>query len=176
MQPHYNLGIVLLAEGHNAEAIERFEQALRINPQQPEARLQLLPLFIRAGRTREAIEHAKQAVRLVPNHAQLHCLAAWLIATNKPTDPGDPDLAVTLAGRACELTGRKDPRCLDTLGAACAAAGHFDEAVTAANEARRVAETTGQDALAQQIHMRLQLYRDHKPFREPVAAPAARRP
>jgi Flp pilus assembly protein TadD len=75
-----------------------------------------------------------------------------------------------LAERACVLTGRRDAACLDTLAAAYASAGRFDEAVTAANEARRLAEATGQSSLAKDIHMRLQLYRDRKPYRESVIA------
>jgi spermidine synthase len=76
--------------------------------------------------------------------------------------------AVKLALRACELTQRKDIACLDTLAAAYASAGRFGEAVATAQEAWQLARATGQNSTAEEIHMRLQLYRDQKPYREPT--------
>lgn len=62
------------------------------------------------------------------------------------------------------------------LAAAYAAAGRYNDAVDTAHEARRLAEAAGQKALAQDIHIRLQLYRDRKPYREPAVSSSGRRP
>jgi hypothetical protein len=43
--------------------------------------------------------------------------------------------ALSLARRACELTGYKHPGFLATLAVACAAAGRFEEAVSTAQKA-----------------------------------------
>ncbi len=58
---------------------------------------------------------------------------------------------------------------LDTLAAAYAEAGHFDEAVATARKAVELAAAAGQNTLAGQIEARLQLYRQQKPFRDRAA-------
>jgi hypothetical protein len=55
---------------------------------------------------------------------------------------------------------------LDTLAAAQAAAGHYDQAQQTAAEAIEWAKRTNQISLAGQIESRLELYRNGKPIRE----------
>ena len=71
---------------------------------------------------------------------------------------------VRLAERCCELTGRRDARMLDTLGAAYAGVGQFDKAVQTARQAAYIARNSQQSALADQIESRLALYSQHKTF------------
>ena len=166
---HSNLGNALINASRAQEAIEHYQQAMRLNPQYAEARFNLCVALAAAGHPRDAIEHGKQAARLLPNLPQAPRFVAWLLAIHEPSEGGDPKQAVELAEQACGPTNRRDPVCLDTLAAAYASAGRFNEAITTANEARRLAESLGHTALAQEIHMRLQLYRDHKPYREPAS-------
>ena len=166
-EPHHNLGNVLVHLGRADEAIEHYKRAVQIKPGLFDAQFRLMASLVQAGRFREAIEHGREAVHMMPNHAQFHQLFAWLIAAHEPADGVDPKEAVQLAERACDLTGRRDSGCLDTLAVAYAADGRFDEAIATAKEAWRLAQAAGQDSWAEEIHVRIQLYRDHKPYREP---------
>jgi tetratricopeptide (TPR) repeat protein len=82
--------------------------------------------------------------------------------------------------RASELTGHQNAGFLDTLAATYAAAGQFDQAVTTAEKALRLASANQADDLANHIRQRLELYRQGKPYRPPmpgqpsgIEAPAA---
>jgi len=92
------------------------------------------------------------------------------MATHDSSDGGDPDEAVRLAQQACKLIGRRDAVYQDTLAISLAAAGRFAEATATAKEAWQLAQSAGQQTLANNIHMRLQLYRDQKPYREPIVS------
>ena len=167
-----NLGNAMARSGRLQEAIEQLQQAVRLKPDLADTQYNLTLTLTQAGRFREAIEHGREVVRLTPNHPQINRFVAWLMATHEPAEGGDPERAVQLAEHVCTLTGRRDIACLDTLAVAYAAAGRFDEAVATAKEAWQLAQAAGQDSLAEDIHIRMQLFRDHKPYREP----AIRRP
>jgi tetratricopeptide (TPR) repeat protein len=169
---HNNLGHALAALGRGAEAIEQYQEAVRLKADYGMAHHNLAAALVGAGRVREAIEQGKEAARWLPNDAEANRFVAWLMATFEPAQGGDPEQAVELAQRACRLTGRRDIGCLDTLAAAYASAGRFAEAVSTAKEAWQKALAAGEVALAEELHMRLQLYRDGKPYREPAGHPA----
>ena len=54
------------------EAIEHFQQALRINPELAEAHSNLGLALVRQGKLAEAIEHFQQAVHFRPDYARAH--------------------------------------------------------------------------------------------------------
>jgi tetratricopeptide (TPR) repeat protein len=164
---HNNWGNALSALGRYSEAIEHYLKALQIKPEAAAIQLNVSLVLQQVGRTREAAEHGREAVRLMPDHSQAHQTLAWFLATHEEAVGGDPTEAVKLAERACALTGRRNIGCLDTLAAAYASAGRFEEAIATAKEAWRLADAAGEGTLAQEIHIRLQLYRDRKPYREP---------
>jgi serine/threonine-protein kinase len=69
--------------------------------------------------------------------------------------------AVTLAQRACELSGGKDAACLDSLAAALAESGDFEEAVRREQEAVRLAPD---DSSRSQYQSRLNHYQAGKKY------------
>ena len=173
---HTNLGAALADLGRLPEAVEQSREALRIAPTFAQGHVSLCIFLVKMGKFREAIEHGLEVVRLVPNDPRINCYVARLLATQESADGGDPARAVELVERTCALTGRRDIVCLDVLAAAYASAGRFDKAVSTAKEAWQKAQAAGQSALAAELHIRLQLYRDGKPYREPAVTPAGRRP
>jgi hypothetical protein len=64
------------------------------------------------------------------------------------------------------MTGSRDPDCLDTLAAAYAEAGRFDEAVAAAQKVVAAAEETHRPELIEIARKRLALYQSRMPLRE----------
>ena len=91
---------------------------------------------------------------------------AWFLATSPETSGQNPERAIHLARRACELNRYRSPGSLDTLAAAYAAAGAFDEAVDTAQKALQLCRSPGQEALKEEIRNHLGLFREGKPYVE----------
>jgi tetratricopeptide (TPR) repeat protein len=183
---HNNLAVALADLKRTDDAIAHYREAVRLKPDYFEARYNLADALVKTGRADEAIEHFRAALRLRPSFAVVHlslanALAsvgrrqeavphyihlAWMLATRGPAEGGDPARAVQFAERARQLSRHDSPECFDTLAAAYAAAGRFDDAVTTAEQAVRLAESAGQTPLAKKIRSRLELYRAGQPYRE----------
>jgi protein O-mannosyl-transferase len=101
---------------------------------------------------------------------------AWLLATLAPAEGGDPVRAVTLAQRACELTGHRDANYLDTLAVAYAATGRFNDAVVTTQTAIELARSGGQAELLQKMQARLELYRGGRTYHPPADMTSPRNP
>ena len=100
-----------------------------------------------------------------PDNVPMINNAAWFLAVRPP--PGiDPAECLRLAEQACALAGDAHAGVLDTLAAALATNGRFDEAAQAAERAQQTARAAGADALAEQIGRRLETYRRGQPWRE----------
>jgi tetratricopeptide (TPR) repeat protein len=69
---HNNLGTVLRQAGKPQEALQCFEQALRIKPDLAEGYYNMGVTLARLDRFQEAIEHYEQALRLKPDFAEAH--------------------------------------------------------------------------------------------------------
>jgi tetratricopeptide (TPR) repeat protein len=78
----------------------------------------------------EAIQDNDAAIKLAPSSPRAYNQLAWLRATCPDAAFRDGKAAVASALKACELTAYKNYLYLDTLAAAYAESGDFDEAVT----------------------------------------------
>jgi protein O-mannosyl-transferase len=72
---------------------------------------------------------------------------------------------VRLAERVTELTGRKKPSMLDTLAAAFAEAGRFDEAIQTTEQALTLARSMNQTQALETITGHIELFRQQRPCR-----------
>ena len=172
---HCNLGNVLFALRKVPEAIGHYEQALRIKPDYADAHYGLGLALEQTGKTQDAIRHYEQAMRIKPDAATVQNNLAWLLATLTPAEGGDPVRAVALAERACELTGSQVPAHLDTLAAAYAAVGRFNDAIATAQNGVDLARSAGQQQVVNEIEAHLQLYRNGQAYRE-VPTPVENQP
>ena len=103
-----------------------------------------------------------QAVQLNPQNAMAYNNLAWLLATGPQAVHRDGKKAVEYATKACELSEWKSSGNVDTLAAACAEAGDFDNAVKWENQALADPDLKGKDRTDAQS--RLKLYQAHKPY------------
>jgi tetratricopeptide (TPR) repeat protein len=94
---------------------------------------------------------------------------AWPLATCWEGSIRDGKKAIELATKACELTEWKNPNFLDTLAAACAEAGRFDDAVKWQKKALEHPEVFAAEDY-EQIKQRLKLYEARKPYHVPRPA------
>lgn len=90
---------------------------------------------------------------------------AWVLATSPDNQIRDGSLAVELARRACELTHYETPIPMSTLAAAYAEAGHFEDAVSTAQDACTLAGQLGETNVLNKNQQLLLLYQSHKPYR-----------
>jgi protein O-mannosyl-transferase len=120
--------------------------------------------LVRCGRFEEAVVQDKIAIELSPGSAMIANNLAWLLATCYKTSVRNGLEAVEYAQRAVTLTKEQDPSYLDTLAAAYAEAGRFDDAVQTAQKAFRLASQQNKSALAASVKERMLLYEAKKPF------------
>ena len=156
----YNLGTALVAQGRPNDAVAPLEEAVRLRPGLASAHNNLAGVLWTQGRREEAVAHYRQVLLIDPNHgAARENLVTALLSL------GNQEEAIRLAERATDLTARKDPRALDLLGVAYAAAAQFDKAIPVARSALSLALAANADTLAAEIRARLQLYEAGKPYR-----------
>jgi tetratricopeptide (TPR) repeat protein len=175
-EAHNTLAAVLLGLGKTDEAIAHFQQAARLKPDFVVAHDNLSRVLAAAGRTREAIQNYDRVLQLTPDSPSALRNLAWLLATSETSEGGDPARALRLAERLCGLSGQENAQYLDTLAAAYAAAGRFGDAVSNAERALQLAESTGQTALGKDIRLRLDLYRAGRPYRQTSRSPEPTKP
>ncbi len=71
-EAHRSRGVTLFRLGRLPEAVQEFEQALRIDPDLAEAHRGLGAALYRLGRLPEAIQQYKQAPQINPDYAEIH--------------------------------------------------------------------------------------------------------
>ena len=77
---HNGLGSALEAAGQLDEAIEQYDQAVRINPDYAEGHYNLGSALWQAGKSEDAIEHYEEALQIKTNFAEAHYnlgIALW---------------------------------------------------------------------------------------------------
>jgi tetratricopeptide (TPR) repeat protein len=83
---HYEVGSALLQQGRVQEAIDQYEQALRIMPDYGEPHNNLGIALLRLGRIDEGIEHFEQALQINPDYAEAHYNLGVALAQTGKTD------------------------------------------------------------------------------------------
>jgi tetratricopeptide (TPR) repeat protein len=155
---HYQMGTALLAAGRFEEAIPHLNEALQTSTNTAKIYVKLGTAYTQMGKYKSAIENWTKVLALDPNNVDTLNNVAWLMATVSEVSVQDANKAIELSERACELTKYKKPGPLDTLAAAYAAAGRFDDAMTTAQQAIDAAKAGGREGLADEIQNRMKLY------------------
>jgi Flp pilus assembly protein TadD len=123
-----------------------------------------------AGRNREAAEAYRAALKLNPDQPEALNNLALILATSSEADLRNGSEAVRLAERACQLTQFQQPQFIETLAAAYAEAGRFQDAQAVMAQLEHLATAAGRTGLAEKYQRLLGRYRAGQPLREQPAA------
>ena len=155
-----NLAAVLVEMNRREEAVKLLRQALERDPAHVQSHRLLWQVLMAEQRPDEAVNALRAACKALPNEFNLHRTLAGLLASRAQVTPGAAREAVEIA-RACCTREPANAENYDVLGIACASAGDFASAVTAARQALQLAQSQNLADLAGQIAARLQAYESH---------------
>jgi tetratricopeptide (TPR) repeat protein len=164
---HANLGSVLCALGRLDEGIAHLERTLVLDPEYTTAHGNLAEAYAARGQRALAAQQFALAVEAAPDNPFLLNRLGWLLATSPEDGVRNGARAIEVGERAVSITSRQDVTSLDTLSAAYAEAGRFDEAAATAREALALAARQGNRADVADLAARLILFQARQKFREP---------
>ena len=163
---YFNLGSVLFQEGKIDQAIAEWQKTLAINPRDSEAHRNVADALRKQGKVKEAMSEYEQALNIAPEDSAALNNLAWILATYSDASMRDGARAVTLATRAVQVSGGRNPSFVRTLAAAHAEVGQFGEAAGTAEVAKELANTQSKPELAKRLEAEITLYRARVALRE----------
>ena len=155
---YFNLGSVLFQQGRIDDAITQWRKALAIRPTDAEAHRNVASALRKQGNVKGAIAEYEQALNITPEDTVALNNLAWILATSSDASIRDGARSVTLAVKAVQASGDKDPNLIRTLAAAHAAVGQFAEAVATAATAKALATTQNKPELASRLEQEIASY------------------
>jgi tetratricopeptide (TPR) repeat protein len=170
-------GDVWFAKEDWDKSAEDFTQAIRLAPDQMYGFWGRGDALAKLGRWQEALADLERAVAIDAKSPAVLKLLARVLATAPDDKVRNGERAVELARSAIKLRGSKQSGDLDTLAAALAETGQFDEAVKTQEEAislkqsgvRSIPDAADIPDAKKELEAmqdRLQLYKNNKPYRE----------
>jgi protein O-mannosyl-transferase len=163
---HNSLGLVLVALNRFDEAMSQFFEAAHLDANYVAPRFQTGRTLLKLGRDADAIPFFHEALQIEPDNYPMLIYVARVLASDENSQIRNGTEALALAGEAVQLAGGAQPVALDTLAMACAEAGRFDEAIQLQQQAVKLAESASQTDDAVPMQQRLELYKNHQPWRE----------
>jgi tetratricopeptide (TPR) repeat protein len=139
---HYNLAVVLKAQGRRQDEMLHLEEALRARPDHAKAHNNLAIALLEEGRSGEALSHAEEALRIKPDMPEaLVNLGIVLSRAGRTAEALEPlERAVRLLPDSAEAQYN--------LGLTLAALGRLPEAMDHYHEALRLEPDSSQDHYA----------------------------
>jgi tetratricopeptide (TPR) repeat protein len=166
---HNTLGSVLAELGRFHEAMNEFTNAAQLGPGDPWPHFELAKALLKQGCDGEAMDEFRAALKLDPDNFQILTYTAQVLAADENPQIRNGKSALVLAVKAKVLTGGEQPLVLDALGMACAETGDFTNAQELTQRAIDIA-TAAQMGKIGPLQQRLQLYKNHQPWRESFLA------
>ncbi|MFH1418035.1 MAG: tetratricopeptide repeat protein [Planctomycetota bacterium] len=166
VRARYLLGMTLQRTGDSAGAKQQWQAAIDTAPAFIDPVIALTGLEASEKNHAAALKVLDKGLEHAPESPLLINAKAWVLATCADAKLRDGVQAMRLAEKACQLTDQKAPEFLDTLAAAYAEAGRFEDAADTERQAILVATEAKQLEVAESFKPRLELYEAGKPYRE----------
>lgn len=147
----YNYGNMLFPSGKIQQAIDCWDKAIEIQPDLFRAYNNRAAAHVQLKQYQKAIDDYQMTLELNPEYAHAYDNYAWLLATADDDSIRDPQEAIALSRKACEITNHKDWAYLSTLAAAYAEAGEFDMAREWLVKSHELAPATQKDRLVRLV-------------------------
>ncbi|MBN1344663.1 MAG: glycosyltransferase family 39 protein [Phycisphaerae bacterium] len=160
------LGRMLARRGRQSEAARQYKRVLEIYPIHAESLRGLVGISISLGEHGQGVAALRTALQRHPDDVDLLNDLAWILATCRAETVRDGAESLRLAERAIRLSQSDRWHLFDTLGAAHAELGQFEQAEGAAQRAEDLARRAGLAAKGDAIAERAALYRTREPYRE----------
>jgi tetratricopeptide (TPR) repeat protein len=158
-------GIAYFKGGHYDVAIYNYDEAIKITPNFTEAYYNRGLAYKEKGQYNKAIADYTKTIEIKPNYTMAYKRLAWILATCADAKHRDGKQAVELAKKAAELA--QEAYILDTLAAAYAESGKFEDAIITQEIAIDLARKEGKPRnIIDECIERLNSYKVHKPWRE----------
>jgi tetratricopeptide (TPR) repeat protein len=151
--------------GNKEKALADFKEAIAIDANDPVTYLFRSQHYLVDNQPEKGLADLEEVMRRAPNYSGAANDYAWTLATNPKDSIRNGHRAVEYAKKACHGTDYKYAPSLDTLAAAHAEAGEWDDAVKWQTEAATLAEKTHPDDV-KGMKERLALFKEKKAFRE----------
>jgi Flp pilus assembly protein TadD len=148
-----DLGTVLSEKGLAAEGLEHLEKAVALSPESADAHNKIATVLAKAGRNAEAAANMEKAVALDPYSLEYRFNLAYVLGLAGRFADAVPQLQ-----KAVELSGGRDWRCFDLLGAVYSNLGRPDDAIQAATRAVDLAVENHNDQIVPALRAKLERY------------------
>lgn len=170
---HFLKAAVLVLAQRRDDALREMDESIRLAQHSNVSPALLSELYqskgrscIDYGRYQDARRALESAVHLQPDDPTTLNDLAWMCATAQNKQVRNGRRAVSLATKACRLGGWTNAFAIDTLAAAYAESGRFDEAVRYQQLAiQNLRPEDRKEQLGGMLN-RLQLYQSGQPYRE----------
>ena len=171
-EAHNNLGLLWLRENNLDQADRCFKQALQLDPRHIQAssnlartRFEMALQSLATQKPDIAVQQLRETIRFAPSWIDPLNALAWSLATHPTDSVRSGEEALALAKQAAELSAHTNALVLDTLAAAYAETGQFDDAIHHAERALELA-TARSSKHTNSIAQRIESYRSRSPWRE----------
>ena len=163
---HNQLASLYYKQKDFEQAVLHLNESLQLQPNQPAMLNNLAKIYSSQGKSKQASDCWDKALQLQADWPEVLNSLAWLKATEQDEGLRDPEQAIRLALRACELTDFQKSELLDTLAVAYAAAGEFEKAVGNAEKAVELASSSGNEKITDEVKKHLELFKKGESYRE----------
>lgn len=153
------------------KAIKYFKIVLELQPDYVHGYYLLSNCYINKRNHKDAINILENGLKQHPNSIEIITTLSWLLATSTFDNLRDGNRAFKLAERAVDFTDGKNHNHLDTLAAAYAELGQFDDAIKTEENAIKVltdptVTPSFDESTLMEYEKRLSYYNSKNPWRE----------
>lgn len=154
-----NLALVFFIQDKNESALKELKKVLQYEPQNGDSHRIIGDVYTWQRKYPPALRRYEMAMRYNPDDTATLQALAWVLSTCEDKNLRDGKYAVKLATRAAKITKFRDPIVLDTLAAAYARLGRFDDAIQTARHAFNLMPKESNTEQRNAIIHRLTLYK-----------------